>query len=212
MKTKLSLLFLLLSAAGFAQGRAQVFSFTPLSQNVVEVNGLALGVGHWFGSPNGATINGINIEINPVSPFFILFQDPSRGARSGESSVDVNGLHLAVGGFSGNGSVNGLGISLYNIGYGCNGVSLTGLYNAGDTLNGLHISGLANIADNGVGVIISPFNVADQFTGVQVGLSNYSESFTGVQIGLFNRTKEQSGLQVGLWNRNGKRSLPFVNW
>ncbi len=212
MKTKLLMLLLFLNSLGFAQGRAQVFSFTPLSKNVVEVNGLALGIGHWLGSQNGATINGINIEINPVSPFFILLQDPSKGARSGESSVDVNGLHIAVGGFNGNGSVNGLGISVYNIGYACNGVSITGLYNNSDTLNGLHISGIANKAGNGVGVTIAPINTADQYGGLQVGLYNSVDSFTGVQIGLFNRSKEMKGLQVGLWNRNGKRSLPFINW
>ncbi len=199
-------------ASGRAQGRAQVFSFTPISKNVVEVNGLAMGVGHFFGGDNGATINGVNLEINPLSPFFILIQEPTKGGRHGDSAVTVNGLHIAVGGFNGNGIVNGLGISAYNIGYACNGVTVTGLYNTSDTLNGLHISGISNLAVNGVGVLIAPINNADQFGGLQLGLYNRSESFTGVQIGLFNRSKEVKGLQVGLWNMNAKRSLPFINW
>lgn len=215
MKTKLLLpaLLLLTTLSSLAQGRAQVFSLTPLAKNVVEVNGMAMGIGFsWGGATAGATINGLNLEINPLSPFFILIQDPVKGGREGDAAVEVNGLHIAVGGFNGNGIVNGLGISVYNIGYACNGVSITGLYNTSGILNGLHISGIANTADKGVGLLIAPINNTAQYGGLQLGLYNNADNLTGVQIGIFNRSKEVKGLQIGLWNTNSKRSLPFINW
>ena len=214
MKTKLiTIIFLIVSTwIVFPQGKTTVFSFTPVSKKISKVNGLALGVGHLLSSEeNKVIINGLNLEINPLTPFIILAQEPS-SLKDHKVKVISNGLHAAIGGFSGGAIVNGVGISAYNVTLATNGLSLNGVYNYSSTLNGLHISGLFNYADKGAGVLLSPINYTKQFAGLNTGVYNYSESFTSLQIGIINHAKNLRGLQIGLWNKNQKRSLPLINW
>lgn len=190
---------------------SQLFSLSPISKNVDKVNGMAFGVGHLFDRKSPATINGLNLEINPLVPLVLLFLDPDKSDNK-NVKIKHNGLHIAVGGFSGGVIHNGLGVSVYNITNSCNGVCVTGLYNVSKSLNGLHIAGLTNSTDKAAGLLISTINSADLFKGVQIGGYNKSNDMAGLQIGLYNHAKKIKGLQIGLWNTNGKRSLPFINW
>jgi hypothetical protein len=217
MKTKIVLLVLLMSLAAFSQQKAdslhsQIFSLSPVSKKVDKVNGMALGIGHmWNHEGQEVTVNGLNLEINPLMPFVILFFDPDK-AINDSIVLRHNGLHLSTGGFTGGVAQNGLGVSVYNVCYSSNGLSVTGLYNVSVTMNGLHIAGITNKADAAAGLLLAPVNNVADFTGLQLGLYNKTETFKGIQIGLFNRTEKARGLQIGLWNINGKRSLPFINF
>lgn len=190
---------------------SQVFSLTPISKKVDKVNGMAFGLGHLYYREKKATINGLNLEVNPALPLVLLFLDPDK-SQNDTVTLRHNGLHISVGGFSGGVAHNGLGVSVYNITYSCNGVVITGLYNVSKSLNGLHIAGLTNSTDKAAGLLISTINSADLCKGVQIGGYNKSLDMAGVQIGLYNHAKKIKGLQIGLWNTNGKRSLPFINW
>jgi hypothetical protein len=228
------LLLLLLLAAGAAHGqtdtlKTRMFAFTPVSQKVDKVNGLAVGLGLSLTvqDRDAVTVNGFNLELNPLTPLILLFLDPSRMGND-TITATVNGLHISTAGFMRNAKLNGLGISVYSIAMESNGMTLTGLYNASKVMNGLHISGLANSAETaGHGLFIAAFNYsgnfggmmlggcnrATNFKGVSLGLANITyNDMTGVQIGLFNRAKKCKGLQIGLWNVNEERSLPFFNW
>jgi len=205
--------------------KTRIFSFTPTPDAVDRVNGLALGVGY-----ANATVNGLNLEINPLGILIFMFQDPVRTLErdNGEIHTKVNGLHISTSGFMDHSQLNGVGISLFSVTTKTNGVSIAGFYNVSKELNGLHVAALNNTATekgNGLfiavanhagrlnGVQLGAFNSADYTTGLTAGLSNTcKEELTGVQIGLFNRTKKCRGLQIGLWNINEKRSLPFINW
>lgn len=232
MKTILkTILLLLVTVTGFTQQKAdtlhsQVFSFSPASRKVEKVNGLCLGVGHGLSDRTPKKVNGLNLEINPLTPLIILFQDPDR-VHHDSLQMTVNGLHLSAGGFSGRIKLNGVGISVYNIAYATNGFSVTGLYNVNIKLNGLHVSGLSNSAEEARGLLVAGVNNADDFGGACVGVCNRSvdtkglsiglvnineNKMTGLQIGIFNKTGNSRGLQIGLWNINSKRSLPFINW
>ena len=190
---------------------SQLFSLTPISKKVDKVNGMTFGLGHLYYRDQKATINGFNLEVNPALPLVLLFLDPDK-SQNDTITLRHNGLHISAGGFSGGVAHNGLGVSVYNITYSCNGVVITGLYNVSKSLNGLHIAGLTNSTDKGAGLLISTINSADLFKGVQIGGYNKSLDMTGVQIGIYNHSKKMKGLQIGLWNTNGKRSLPFINW
>jgi hypothetical protein len=212
MKTKIVVLLLFMPILIFGQSSTRVFSFSPVPTSVENVNGVAFGIGHMFDKRERTiTINGLNLEINPLTPFVLAIQDPSRMSNKSVALIS-NGVHLSIGGFSGDAVQNGLGISIYNVTVANNGVSITGVYNVSNSLNGLHISGLSNGTKTGAGALIAPFNVADEFTGLQLGLYNQADKMTGLQIGLFNESKSRRGLQIGLWNVNGKRSLPFINF
>lgn len=207
---------LLIVSLGFSQQKtdtlhSQIFSLTPLSKKVNKVNGMAFGLGQLYYRERKATINGLNLEINPAVPFVLLFLDPEK-VDNDTVTLRHNGLHVSVGGFSEGVLHNGLGISVYNITHTSNGVVITGLYNVSKELNGLHIAGLTNSTDKAAGLLISAVNSADLFKGVQIGIYNKSLDMRGVQIGLYNQSAKNKGLQVGLWNSNGKRSLPFINW
>lgn len=232
MKTIMKIMLLLLiTATCFAQQNvdtlhSQVFSFSPVSRKVNKVNGMALGIGHAWSEHLPEKINGLNVEVNPLTPLILLFQDPDRVVHD-SLQMTVSGLHLSAGGFSGKIKLNGAGISVYNIVYATNGFSITGLYNISTNLNGLHISGLSNSAEKARGLLIAGINTADDFSGARVGVLNESETtagldiglinlneekMRGLQIGIFNKTGESKGFQIGLWNINSKRSLPFFNW
>jgi len=221
---------LLFSLTGFAQRsdglRGQIFSFSPASYKVEKVNGMALGIGHFWTKNMPCKINGLNIEVNPVSPILFLFQDPDY-VENDSLRMTMNGLHLSTGGFAGGIKLNGAGVSLYNVNYATNGFTVNGLYNVSKTLNGLHISGLYNVADKARGMLVAGANDVADFGGFRIGIYNKSvttaglnigvvnlnkEGMHGLQIGVFNRTGKCKGLQIGLWNSNNKRSLPFINW
>jgi len=227
------LIILLVSVAAFGQHadtlQTRLFAFTPVNWQVDKINGVAVGLGLslTIQDRDPVVVNGFNLEINPLTPLIVLFLDPERIGNDSITAT-VNGLHISTGGFMRNAKLNGLGISVYNIGMESNGLSITGLYNVSKVMNGLHISGIANSAETtGRGLFIAGFNYAgdfggmmlggcnraDYFKGVSLGVANISyKEMTGVQIGLFNRTKKCRGLQIGLWNINEKRSLPFINW
>jgi hypothetical protein len=230
MKNLLSIL--LVSVSCFAQQtdtlKTTVFSFTPVSKKIDRVNGLALGVGLALElkPAKPVTVNGLNLEINPLSPLIVLFLDPDYKYNDAPVAT-VNGLHISTGGFMRNAALNGLGIALYSIGAKSNGMSITGIYNANRVMNGLHISGMVNSSQTARGLFIATFNYSENFGGLMLGGYNRADYFkglslgvanvdykemSGVQIGLFNRSKKVTGLQIGLWNINEKRSLPFINF
>ncbi|WP_417368713.1 LA_2272 family surface repeat-containing protein [Flavobacterium beibuense] len=218
MKIRLFVLLLLLcyvKSVAQQEYKTQIFSFAPISANVKTVNGMVLGVWHYdYDLEMPKHINGLNIEINPVSPLLLLYIDPQKRIDiSREVRLVQNGLHLSIGGFLGNVKQNGMGVSLYNITCASNGLTLTAFYNYSLEMNGLHIAGLKNDTQKGSGLQIAIFNNAGvQFHGVQLGLLNNSEVLHGLQIGLFNKTTHTKGLQFGFWNINAKRSLPLINW
>lgn len=205
------------------------FSFTPVGQNTYRVHGMALGLGVGFPSEGKAevTVNGLNLEINPLAPLYMLFFDPSRVNRD-SVYTRVNGLHISTAGLIGNARLNGLGVSLFNAGSVSNGVNVSVMYNDNKVLNGLHIAILGNYAEErGNGLLIGLTNSGEKYNGAMLGLFNnggtvrgltigltniVTVEMTGLQIGIFNRTTKCRGLQVGLWNVNEKRSLPFINW
>lgn len=215
MKKRLTILMLLITLIGLSQQNnglhSQIFSLTPVAKKVNKVNGMTFGLGQVFDREREVTVNGFNLEVNPILPLILLFLDPE---KSGNDDVKFkhNGLHIAAGGFSGPVAHNGLAVSVYSITYSDNGLSITGLYNVSKTLNGLHIAGLTNSTDEANGLLISAINSADVLKGMQVGVYNKSLDTVGIQIGLLNRSTKIKGLQIGLWNINGKRSLPFINW
>lgn len=232
MKTLFKIATLLLvTFTCFAQQHAdslhtQVFSFSPVASKVEKVNGMTFGIGHFWTKNMPREINGLNIEINPVSPILVLFQDPDY-VENDSLRMTVNGLHLSTGCFAGGIKLNGVGVSLYNINYESNGFTVNGLYNVSKSLNGLHISGLCNSADKATGMFIAGVNYAEDFSGVRIGVYNKSVTAAGfdiglinlnqgemhgLQIGIFNKTGKCKGLQIGLWNINSKRSLPLFNW
>ncbi|PXY45311.1 LA_2272 family surface repeat-containing protein [Flavobacterium hydrophilum] len=194
----------------------KIFSLSPISRRVNEVNGFALGAGH-FENQNIEiqVINGLNIEASPISlalisfsinvPFESLFVGINDNAISNVAFFDdkiktyikINGLNVSSGGFMGGAEVRGINISIFSGMNKMNGFSVGGILNT-KSFSGVSISGLANLSDNG--------------NGVQVGISNVSRRHNGIQIGLFNNSKELRGVQFGLWNTNGRRKLPFFNW
>ncbi|MES2484722.1 MAG: hypothetical protein V4581_02085, partial [Bacteroidota bacterium] len=213
------LIILLLSLSAFGQQadtlQPRMFAFTPFGKKVDQVNGLALGVGFalTLQDTRPVKVNGFNLELNPLTPLIILFLDPERVGND-TIAATVNGLHISTAGFMHNAKLNGLGISVYNIGMQSNGMSVTGLYNVSKVMNGLHICGIVNSAETKAnGLFIAPFNYAGKLGGMQLGGCNRSDYFkgaalgfanisyqemTGVQIGLFNRAKKCRGLQIGL--------------
>lgn len=215
MKNTITLLLVLFSLASYCQEKdtlhTQIFTLTPVSKHVDKVNGMAFGIGHQWSATQKRTINGFNLEVNPVTPLILLMADPSKAVND-SLTLRLNGLHLSAGGLWGGVKHNGLGISIFNVTHTSNGVSLSGFYNVSKQLNGLYIAGFANSTDKANGLLVAAVNSADIFNGLQIGLYNKSQTMTGVQIGLFNKSGRTRGLQIGLWNMNAKRSLPFINW
>lgn len=194
----------------------KIFSLSPISRRVIEVNGFALGVGHYENAKiKLQTVNGLNIEASPLSlalftisinvPFESLFVGINDNVISNvaffddhkDTYIKINGLNISSGGFSGGAELRGFNISIISGMNKMNGFSVGGILNT-KSFSGVSISGLANISDSG--------------NGIQIGSSNVSRGHHGIQVGLFNHSKDLRGVQFGLWNTNGKRKLPFVNW
>lgn len=235
-KSKFLILFLLSFFCGFSQEevsqdnlKSTVFSFTPRTRKVQQVNGLAIGLGYDIDADSTIKkVNGLNIEINPFTLLYFMFDDPSRRGFPEAPTVKVNGLSIGTGHSNQNEDVayTGLSVSLINSGFACNGISVNGCYNYATKLNGLHVSGFGNVSKNMNGLSLSfsnssenlngmqvgVFNDADYFNGIQMGIYNKSSKYKGIQIGLVNKTTSQKGLQLGFWNINNKRSFPFLNW
>lgn len=222
---------LLVTSVGFCQNKMQVsdlkttfFSLTPRNNKVDKVNGMAFGVGlDVFEEGSLKTVNGFNLELNPLGILYFMFANPS--GFSEEANATINGLHISTGNIN-NTQTNGLAISFLNIGHASNGISLNGFSTYVTKLNGFHVSGLTNSSKRANGCFVSLFNVSESCKGFQLGLSNVSNEFrglhigivnksdnsVGLQIGLFNLSKNHKGLQIGFWNINNKRSMPFINW
>jgi hypothetical protein len=236
MKTNFLIIFLTTFFCGSAQDfvfqdslKTAVFSLTPRTKKIQKVNGLAMGLGYdMFENSKIKKVNGLNIEINPLTIFILMFDDPSRRGFPEESTIKINGLSLGTGHSNQNEDVaySGLTVSIINSGYSCNGISTNGFYNYSTKMNGLHISGFYNISKNMNGLSISfanetkklngmqigVFNATDNFNGIQFGIFNSTSGHKGIQIGLINKSNSHKGLQVGFWNINNKRSFPFINW
>ncbi len=209
---------------------SQIFSLSPISKKVDKVNGLVFGVGHYENrNIESQTINGINIDVNPIGlgiPFFVLAAGDAITKKGNFIRSDhpnliveiesefpqlkVNGFNLSAGCFFTNTSLNGLNISLFNRFKTFNGVSITPLGTQADLLNGVTV-GLYSGANTCNGLNICLLNETIQLKGLQIGIYNYAQQVSGLQIGLFNVSRKR-GLQIGVWNVNSKRSMPFINW
>jgi hypothetical protein len=218
MKTKILFGLLVFSLTVFGQQeslKTAVFSLTPRTKNVDKVNGLSLGMGFSISQKSSIKeINGLNVEVNPLSLIIVLFDDPSRRGFSTSSTLSINGLSIGSGHSNQNDEVayTGLEIAMFNTGFACNGISINGFYNYSVKLNGIHFSGIATISKTANGLFIAVNNNSETMNGLQLGLINKSIHFNGLQLGIFNKSKSQKGLQVGFWNINNKRSMPFINW
>ncbi len=206
----------------------RIFIFTPRSKKVSKVNGLTFGLGVnsiIVEESSIKKINGINLEVNPISILLMMFADPSRINFSENPDYSGNGLNISSGNFN-NARINGLNISCFNMSNSNNGISISGFYNYSKKINGLHISGLSNYSEKSNGLNISLFNESETMNGLQIGARNQSNNINGLQIGLYNKsvnhigiqiglfnfTNKIKGLQLGFWNVNGKRSMPFLNF
>jgi hypothetical protein len=236
MKSKILLLLTIISFKSFAQDSLAVkkdslkttfFSFTPKTKNVGKVNGLTIGAGlnsFLFEGGSIKKVNGLNIEINPLSS--LIFLAPKEPDLPEEATYKINGINLSTGNLES--SINGLNIiGFYNIGYKTNGITTCLFINYTTYLNGIHFSGMTNSAvrSNGIKVsLLSNYsqkmnglqfafsNEAEILKGISVGVFNKSTDFKGIQLGVFNKTNKNKGLQLGFWNINNKRSMPFINW
>jgi len=221
MKTKLLILSIFICTFYFAQDSIQnkkentrLFAFTPLSKKIEKVNGLAIGIGLddvIYPNSSKKTINGLNLDINPVGFLILCFYDTSK-VENTQDAIQQNGLNLSLAGFLRNNSHNGINLSMYNYGNKMNGISITAVGNVVEELNGIYIGVIGNYAEKGNGITVGAFNEVKEFKGVQIGLSNKSDKMKGLQIGLVNRNKNGRNFQIGFWNRNSKRTLPLINF
>ena len=212
----------------------QIFSLSPISKRVDKVNGLVFGLGHVENKRiENQTINGCNIEINPVpvaavmaatllliylpeiikkNEFFNNKTPDSFVIENYTSSpyLKINGLNLSTGCFFTTTDMNGLNICLGNKFKNFNGLSIAPLGTISDKINGLSI-GIVNANTNLKGATIGVYNQTFELKGIQTGLVNQVEINKGLQIGVFNRSYTR-GFQLGLWNKNSSRSFPILNW
>ena len=209
--------------------KTRIISFSPSKNDVDKVNGLVIGLGLAFNEGvDFRIVNGINLEINPLSPLFMMFADPIRHGFYEIKGTVLNGLNISTGNYSGSDcvAINGISATLFNDSFSVNGISINGFYNYATKLNGVHVSfasnyskkanglflSISNFSETGTNLQIGVFNKSLLANGIQLGLFNKSEKYCGVQIGLFNKTKSIKGVQLGFWNSNSKRSLPFLNF
>ena len=215
---------LLFSQDTFVKPITRVFAFTPKQNGIEKVNGMAFGLGiDAFNEGTILKVNGLNLEVNPVSFLYFLFAGPSE--FSVEAAFVVNGLHLSTGNRQ-EGKINGLCISFLNMNHAVNGLSLNLAYNYATELNGIHLSSFANSSESAKGLFfamsnhskvtngfqLGVFNKSEVLKGIQLGVLNKSKDIKGIQIGLVNLTNKGKGLQLGFWNVNDKRSMPIINW
>lgn len=243
MKTKILALFILFSMKGFSQDtleipklRSQLFSLSPISKKVNEVNGLVFGIGHIDNKRIASQkINGINIEANPAPaagaliafislmylPEIIEKNKVSDSLKNTEDyykikdvkhtpHLKLNGLNISSGCFFTTTSMNGLNISVGNKFKDFNGISITALGTIAANQNGFSM-GIYNRNNNLTGSSVGVYNQSYDLKGVHIGLINRTRRNSGLQIGVFNQSNSK-GLQLGVWNVNNKRSLPFFNW
>lgn len=209
--------------------KTRIFSISPSKKGIDKVNGLVFGLGLTFDKGvDFRIVNGINLEINPLSPLFMVFADPSRHGFYEVYSTTLNGINISTGNYSSTNcvAINGFSTTWYNDSYSVNGISANGFYNYATKLNGIHISFASNYSKKASGIFLSISNNSEKINGlqigvfndalvengIQIGLYNKTDLFRGVQIGFFNKTKSVKGLQLGFWNSNAKRSLPFLNF
>lgn len=191
--------------------RKQVFSLSPISKKVGQVNGVVLGVGIWE-DEKPIKINGFNIEVTPLAILGLLMVDPSKMTPAEKSNIRVNGFNLSAGSF-GNYNIKGVSFSGMNIMHQVDGFSVTIVYNVLENAKGIHVTGLYNSIENGQGVFVSAlYNKIEELKGLSIGSINNTTINKGVQIGLLNINQSKKGFQLGLWNINEKRTLPFINW
>ena len=208
---------------------SQIFSLSPISKKVDNINGLVFGVGHYQNRHiEKQTINGINVDVNPIGlgiPIFIIYLPEiiSKGTflsriesdsivkiDTNYPKIQMNGLNVSAGCFFTNASINGLNISLLNRFNKMNGISVAPIGTQANVMNGFSI-GIYNGFNNSNGLSIGIVNESMQLKGIQLGIYNSAHSLKGIQIGIFNRSRKK-GLQLGIWNVNNKRSMPFINW
>ena len=168
--------------------------------NVTHVNGIMFNVFPVLmneDTKNWPKINGIEIEISPLSIFFpfltaLYSLDPSTHQTNYDSIPpliksdfkEINGLHIGLG-----------DMELKWI----NGIELSATGSFDSYVNGATFSLVLNrhLKINGLSFAV---------------MGNHDVETNGIQIGLINSTKKLFGFQFGLWNKNQKRSLPFINW
>jgi hypothetical protein len=215
---------------------SQIFSLSPISKKVNEVNGLVFGIGHIENKKiEYQTINGLNIEANPapaagafyafMSLMYIdeIIKNNKTKALAKTTDEDfkikntsyaphlkLNGLNVSSGCFFKATTMNGLNISAGNKFNDFNGLSITVLGTIADHQNGLSV-GVYNANNNLAGSTIGVYNQSYQLSGLHVGVFNQTRINKGLQIGVFNKSNSK-GFQLGLWNVNNKRSMPFLNW
>lgn len=214
---------------------SQIFSLSPISKKVDQVNGLVFGSGH-INNKNieRQTINGISIEVNPAPAagalyaFMLLMHiddviknnkikviknsDDDYKIRNVNYTPDLklNGLNLSSGCFFTTTSMNGLNISAGNKFNDFNGLSVTVLGTIAGHQNGFSI-GVYNANNDLIGSTIGVYNQSYELKGLHLGVFNQAQINKGLQIGIFNKSNS-TGFQLGLWNVNNKRSMPFLNW
>lgn len=215
MKTWITCLILLTGISAQAQ-KTKIFSLSPMTKDTEKVNGLVIGIGHFQEPEIVQTINGVNIDIMPLSPLVtflaVMYGRPFEQDDNEPIKLISNGLNVGVAGYMGGVEHNGASIAMYNTGYASNGLGIHAAFNSTENLKGVHIAGIANSSKTSVGLNIAVYNNNSIMDGVQIGLVNSSTRLKGVQIGLFNKTEALRGLQLGVINTNGKRTLPFVNF
>lgn len=230
MKTTILILAIMISSVAFGQDSIQlvekndtrIFTVNP-SLEVRNTAGINVGI---LDDYEKQTINGLNLQANPISLIYFLFPKSLPVPSEEQSTATINGLHLSTGGMMDGEKLNGVGISAFHHARITNGLTLNIFNNTSGKLNGLHISGFYNEAEIGNGLLIAIGNDVEKFNGIQIGAINSNGFGTGLQIGIFNKSKRQRGLQVGLvnkteakkgfqigfWNKNAKRTLPLINF
>ena len=241
MKTFCLAFATLISSFGFSQSavkndslKSQIFSLSPISKKVQQVNGLVFGVGHCENKFVAIqTINGLNLEANPapaagaIIGMLVLIHLPelikNHNAQNKPDSVrykiqnynclskiKLNGINISSGCFFTNVSMNGLNISAGNKFDNFNGISIAPLGTISDNFNGFSV-GIINCSNNLKGFSVGVLNQSYCLNGLQVGIVNKANFSKGVQIGIFNKSIN-NGFQLGFWNKNKNRSLPFINF
>jgi len=244
MKTKILALLIFFSIKGFSQDslqvpelRSQLFSLSPISRKVDNVNGIVFGIGHIDNKRIvSQTINGMNLEVNPapaagaLMAFMMIVHAPDvikANKRDKSIGVDderfmkindwtttphlkLNGINLSTGCFFTSTDMTGLNISLGNKFNNFNGISLAPLGTLAGKQNGLSI-GIINGNNQLSGATFGIYNQSKDLNGLHFGIVNRAKRNDGLQVGVYNKSFSK-GFQLGLWNVNSKRSLPLLNW
>lgn len=220
MKTKLFLLLICVSSILFGQDSIQtkttetrLIAFTPLNK-IGKVNGLAIGIGMdeiILPESQKKTINGLNLDINPLGFLLFCFYDTSK-IQNTNDVLQQNGLNISLAGPLRNNSNNGINLSMYNYGSRMTGISLTAISNDVEELHGVSFGTFGNFAKRGSGITVGIINGIVDYKGVQIGVINISKKINGVQIGLINKNIDGRNFQIGFWNKNSKRTMPIFNF